>query len=71
MELTLLFTAGIFLIGFLALLLTGMNTILNAKIEPLKDNQARFDQRLTKLEAGQTKLSADIAEIKQLLSKKI
>ena len=67
-EFTPLFVAGIFFIGFLALLLTGFNSLLDAKITPLKENQVRFEKRLDKLEAGQAQLSADIAEIKQLLS---
>ena len=37
---------GIFFIGFLALLLTGFNALLNAKIEPLKDNQVRMEKRM-------------------------
>ena len=59
MELiSVLFTGGIFIIGFLSLLLVGINTLLNAKLEPLKENQAllkenqsRFDKRLEKLES--------------------
>ena len=53
-----LFIAGIFLIGFLALLLTGFNTLLNAKIEPLKDNQARFDSELKEIKAKLDQLLA-------------
>ena len=48
-----LFTAGIFFVGFLALLLAGFNALLNAKIGPLKENLVRFEKRLDKLEAGQ------------------
>ena len=45
-----LFTAGIFFIGFLALLLTGFNSLLNAKIEPLKENQTRLEKRMDSME---------------------
>ena len=62
--------------GFLALLFTGFNALLNAKLDPLKENQGRFEGRLDNLEAGQAKLEAgqaklvkDIAEIKQMLTK--
>ena len=54
-----LFTVGIFFIAFLALLLSGFNAMLS----PLKKDIAR-------LEAGQAKLLADIAEIKQMLAVK-
>ena len=56
-ELGPLFTAGIFFVGFLALLLTGFNMLLNAKIEPVntkiehvKENQVRFERRLDRIE---------------------
>ena len=51
-----LFSFGIFFIGFLSLLLVGFNSLLNAKIEPLKDNQS-------KLEAGQAKLEAKLDQL--------
>ena len=50
-ELSPLFTAGIFLLAFLALLLSGFNSMLNAQIEPVKDNQARFEKRLDRIES--------------------
>ena len=50
-----LFTAGIFLISFLALLLTGFGYMLKP-----------IEKRIDRLEAGQAKLSEDIAELKQL-----
>ena len=53
-----LFTAGIFFIGFLALLLTGFNSLLNAKIEPLKENQARFDGELKEIKGKLDQLLA-------------
>ena len=49
MDLTVLFSAGIFLIGFLSLLLVGFNTLLNDKIEPLKENQARLESMIKQL----------------------
>ena len=45
------FTAGIFLISFLALLLAGFNALLNSKIGPLKENQARFDAELKEIKS--------------------
>ena len=45
-ELSPLFTVGIFFVGFFALLLAGFNSMLNAKIEPLKENQVQFEERL-------------------------
>ena len=60
-----LFTAGIFFIGvlaffvgFLALLLTGFNMMLNAKIEPIKEKQALFDKRLSAIESKLDQLLA-------------
>ncbi len=65
-----LFIAGIFLIGFLALLLTGFNTLLNAKIEPLKDS---FDAKIEPLKDNQARFDSELKEIKakldQLLAK--
>ena len=43
-DLSPLFTAGIFLIGFLAFLLAGFSALLNAKIDPLKANQTRLEK---------------------------
>ena len=51
MDLSLLFTAGIFFISFLALLLGGFNFLLNAKIEPLKKNQDRFETELKEIKS--------------------
>ncbi len=44
----------------LSFLLVGVNFLLNAKIDPLKQNIAKIEIRMDKLETGQ-------AEIKQLL----
>ena len=56
-ELGPLFTAGVFLFSglsflvvFIALLLAGFNSMLNTKIEPIKENQARFERRLDRIE---------------------
>ena len=46
-DLSPLFTAGIFLLAFLALLLSGFNLMLG----PIKENQARFEKRLDRIEA--------------------
>ena len=51
MDIGTLFTAGIFLVSFLALLLGGFNSLLNAKIEPLKKNQDRFEAELKEIKA--------------------
>ena len=48
-----LFTAGVFFIGFLALLLAGFNAMLS----PLKDNQRRMEAELDNMKK-------DIYEIK-------
>ena len=56
-----LFTAGIFFIGFLALLLTGFNTLLNSKIDPVKEDITELKADISRIE---TKLD-------QLLSNKL
>ena len=38
-----LFTGGIFIIGFLSFLLVGFNMLLNSKLDPVKENQARLE----------------------------
>ena len=60
------FTAGIFLFAFLAFQFGLIYFVLDAKIEPVKNKQAKIEIRLDKLEIGQAKLSEDIAELKQL-----
>ena len=67
MDLAVLFTAGVFLIGFLSFLLVGVNTLLKYKIDPLKENQARFEKRLDKLEAGQRNLEKGQDRLESLI----
>ena len=45
-----LLTAGIFFMAFLALLLSGTKAMLNASIDPVKENQARMEKRIDTLE---------------------
>ena len=58
-----LFTAGIFFISFLALLLTGFNYML----KPLKDNQARMEDRQARMEDRQARMETEIKDIKNTL----
>ena len=46
---SLLFTGGIFLLAFLALLLRGITAIVDAKIEPLKQELRAVTAKLDKL----------------------
>jgi len=62
-----LFTAGIFFIGFLALLLAGFSAMLEAKVDPIKKDIARLEAGQAKLERGLAKLES---KIDQVLAKK-
>ena len=62
-ELPLLLTAGIFLLAFLAFLLSGVNALLNAKIEPLKDNQVRLEVEIKEIKSEQKEIMAEQKEI--------
>ena len=55
-EMSFLLTAGIFFISFLAFLLVGFNSLLNAKIDPINKD-------ITKLEMGQKKLETGLKEL--------
>ena len=46
-----------------------LSLVFYALLDPVKKDIANLEGRLDKLEAGQARLSADIAEIKQLLAK--
>ncbi len=70
-----LFTAGIFYTAVLALLFTGINTLLNAKIDPLKyslntkielleKNQERFEAEQKEIKAEQKEIRADVEGIR-------
>lgn len=70
-----LFTVGIFLISFLALLLAGFSSMLNAKIDPMKkdmarieQNQARFEQTQARFEQTQIRFNEELKEIKSTLN---
>ena len=59
-----LFTAGAFFLAFFAVQFGLVYFLLNAKIEPLKENQARFDDELKELKAGQARFDNELKEIK-------
>ena len=66
-----LFSAGIFLIGFLALLLTGMNAMLSPikkDIARLEKNQIRFEKELAEIKENQIRFDRELADIKAMLS---
>ena len=46
-----LFTAIIAFTAVLSFLLIGMNSILDAKITPIKENQARMEKRMDRMES--------------------
>ncbi len=72
-ELPLLLTAGIFLLAFLAFLLSGVNALLNAKIEPLKDNQVRMETEIKGIQSEIKEIQSEqkeiTAKLDQLLAK--
>ncbi len=51
-----LFTAGIFLIGFLSLLLVSFNAMLDARITPIKEDIHRVETRMDHLDSKLDKL---------------
>lgn len=57
-----LFTAGIFFVAVLALLLQGMKAMLNASIEPIKEQLSRLEKGQEKIE---NELKADIKALKK------
>ena len=52
----------------LSFLLLGVNSLLNTKIEPLKDNQARFDNELKEIK---TELKEIKSKLDQLIARSI
>ena len=60
MDWSVMFSAGIFLIGFLSFLLVGFNTLLNAKIRPLEkrldSHVADTTKKIDNLADGQKRL---------------
>ena len=74
MELSVLFTAGIFFISFLALLLAGFNAMLSLikkDIAGLETGQVRFDKELKELKAGQANLEKRMDGIENKLDQLI
>jgi len=63
----LLFTAGIFFIGFLALLLAGFNALLEAKIDPIKKDIGHLESRLDKVEERLDKLESKLDQILNII----
>ena len=71
-SLQLLLTGGIFLIGFLSLIFGSFYLIIN----PLKDNQAKFDERLDNtdkkidgLKEGQQAIEAKFEKLNEKLDR--
>ena len=62
-------TTGLFLIALLAFLLSGMKAILNASINPLKENQARMEKEITAVKSDIGTLKEDVSAIKQAVLK--
>jgi len=63
----LLFTAGIFFIGFLALLLAGFNALLEAKIDPIKKDIGHLESRLDKMEGRLDKVEERLDKLESKL----
>ena len=59
-----LFTAIIAFCAFLALLLTGFSSLLNAKIDPVKEDIAKLETGQANLEAGQNEIKLMLIEFK-------
>ena len=65
-----LFTAGIFFIGTLSFLLVGVNSLLGAKIDPVKKDIARLEanqgdlaDKLTEMQANQIQFQTDLTKL--------
>ncbi len=70
-----LFTAGIFLIGFLSLLLVSFNTMLAARITPIKEDiyqiGVRIDRIETRIDQVETRMATHINRLNDKLDKLI
>ncbi len=64
-QFTPFFTAGIFFIGFLAVLLGVIYFLLNAMIEPVKKDMAKIEKRIEGLETGQANLETGQANLEK------
>ena len=70
-ALPVLFSAGIFLLSFLALLLAGMNAMLSPikkDIGRLEEKQVHFEKELTEIKENQVHFEKELTEIKAMLS---
>ncbi len=63
MDRTDLFTAGIFLIGFLSLLLVSFNAMLASRITPIKEDIHRIDSRIDRLDSRIDRLDSRIDQV--------
>ena len=66
-----LFSAGIFLLSFLALLLAGINAMLSPikkDIGRLEEKQIHFEKELTEIKENQVRFEQELTEIKAMLS---
>ena len=80
-SLPLLFSGGIFFVGFLALLLAGISAMLSpirkdiirldGELKEIKANQVRFDEELREIKANQVRFDGELQEIKALLNQLI
>ena len=69
MNLSPLFTAIIAFTAFVSFLLVGMNSILDAKITPIKENQVRMEKQMEKRMDGMEKrMDRMESKLDQLLS---
>ncbi len=63
---SLLLTGGVFLFAFQAFLLKGVNAMLDAKTQPLKENQARIEKDLNQFK---TEVNGELKELNAKLDK--
>ena len=69
-EMSFLLTAGIFFISFLAFLLVGFNSLLNAKIDPINKDITKLEMGQKELEAGLKAVEDGQKELKEILLRK-
>ncbi len=62
-----IFTAGIFFIGFLSLLLVAFNALLTPIREDIVQLNGRMDRLETEIKTVRTELTAEIRELRQLI----
>ena len=63
MDLTTLFSAGIFFIGFLSLLLVGFKSMLKPIEKQLDNHVTETDKKIDKLAEGQVRLEVKLDKI--------